>query len=182
MIKYANEAKSPDEPTVPLTGDHLASGLTETLVRNLFHQVVLGLIACHSKGVVHRDLKPSNLQLTCEGVVKIIDFGVAENLDQFSESEDTVKFAGTPAFQPPEVANGSRTFKALKVDIWAAGVTLYVMATGKTPFAGDKIEELYATISRGEYELPEVSRHACHKRYPRCPQGRQSRHAARRCW
>lgn len=54
-----------------------------------------------------------------------------------------------------EVASGSRTFKALKVDVWAAGVTLYVMATGKTPFAGDKIDELYANISKGEFEIPD---------------------------
>mmetsp|Transcript_21244 Transcript_21244/g.41370 ORF Transcript_21244/g.41370 Transcript_21244/m.41370 type:complete len:385 (+) Transcript_21244:365-1519(+) len=130
------------------------SGLDEEQYRNLFHQLVLGLRHCHDKGVVHRDIKPSNLQLNSEGVLKIIDFGVAESLDQFSLLDDTEKFAGTPAFQPPEVANGSRSFKALKVDIWAAGVTLYVMATGKTPFAGDKIDELYSNIGKGEYEVP----------------------------
>mmetsp|Transcript_14279 Transcript_14279/g.35839 ORF Transcript_14279/g.35839 Transcript_14279/m.35839 type:complete len:394 (-) Transcript_14279:1-1182(-) len=135
--------------------DSEGSGLAEDHYRNLFHQLVLGLRECHNKGVVHRDIKPANLQLTSEGVLKIIDFGVAESLDHFSQLDDTEKFAGTPAYQPPEVANGSRSFKALKVDIWAAGVTLYVMATGRVPFAGDKIDELYDNIGRGVYEIPE---------------------------
>mmetsp|Transcript_31106 Transcript_31106/g.48717 ORF Transcript_31106/g.48717 Transcript_31106/m.48717 type:complete len:279 (+) Transcript_31106:347-1183(+) len=78
-------------------------GIPEPYARNLFLQLIQGLIACHSKGVVHRDIKPSNLQLTSDGVVKIIDFGVAETLDHFSDLDDTEKFAGTPAYQPPEV-------------------------------------------------------------------------------
>eukprot|EP00284_Hemiselmis_tepida_P018242 CAMPEP_0174918654 /NCGR_PEP_ID=MMETSP1355-20121228/3197_1 /TAXON_ID=464990 /ORGANISM="Hemiselmis tepida, Strain CCMP443" /LENGTH=365 /DNA_ID=CAMNT_0016163839 /DNA_START=382 /DNA_END=1476 /DNA_ORIENTATION=- len=134
--------------------DTEGSGLSEEQCRNLFHQLVLGLCECHNKGIVHRDIKPANLQLTSEGVLKIIDFGVAESLERFTQLDDTEKFAGTPAFQPPEVANGSRSFKALKVDVWAAGVTLYVMATGSVPFAGDKIDELYGNIGRGVYVVP----------------------------
>jgi len=134
--------------------DAEGSGLSEEQYRNLFHQLVLGLRECHNKGVVHRDIKPANLQLTSEGVLKIIDFGVAESLDHFSQLDDTEKFAGTPAYQPPEVANGCRSFKALKVDVWAAGVTLYVMATGRVPFPGETIEELYANIGKGEYKIP----------------------------
>lgn len=105
MIKCSEESGTKgDEPTKQSTaGDDemLASGFTEAQIRNLFYQLVQGLHACHSKGVVHRDIKPSNLQLTLDGVLKIIDFGVAENLDQFSHVDDTEKFAGTPAFQPP---------------------------------------------------------------------------------
>eukprot|EP00288_Rhodomonas_lens_P016868 CAMPEP_0177709994 /NCGR_PEP_ID=MMETSP0484_2-20121128/11097_1 /TAXON_ID=354590 /ORGANISM="Rhodomonas lens, Strain RHODO" /LENGTH=414 /DNA_ID=CAMNT_0019221643 /DNA_START=357 /DNA_END=1598 /DNA_ORIENTATION=- len=122
--------------------------------RNIFLQLVHGLQACHSKGVVHRDIKPSNLQLTSDGVVKLIDFGVAETLDDFSTLDDTQKFAGTPSFQPPEVAQGARSFSATKVDIWAAGVTLYVMVTATHPFTGDSMADLYANISTGEYEMP----------------------------
>mmetsp|Transcript_5362 Transcript_5362/g.13622 ORF Transcript_5362/g.13622 Transcript_5362/m.13622 type:complete len:402 (+) Transcript_5362:304-1509(+) len=133
----------------------VGSGLKEQHIQNLFYQLVQGLMACHAKGVVHRDIKPSNLQITSDGILKIIDFGVAETLDHFNEIDDTEKFAGTPAFQPPEVAGGCRTFSATKVDIWAAGVTLYVMGTNKTPFLGDKIDELYSNISQGEYEMPE---------------------------
>mmetsp|Transcript_66155 Transcript_66155/g.137868 ORF Transcript_66155/g.137868 Transcript_66155/m.137868 type:complete len:430 (-) Transcript_66155:64-1353(-) len=122
--------------------------------RNVFKQLMCGLEACHAKGVVHRDIKPSNLQLTSDGIIKIIDFGVAETLDDFSTLDDTEKFAGTPSFQPPEVAQGTRSFSATKVDIWAAGVTLYVMVTASHPFAGDSIAELYTNISTGVYDIP----------------------------
>jgi len=103
---------------------------------------------------VHRDIKPSNLQLTTDGILKIIDFGVAETLDQFSNLDDTDKFAGTPSFQPPEVAQGNTSFSATKVDIWAAGVTLYVMVTAQSPFKGNSVDELYSAISECQYEVP----------------------------
>jgi len=124
-------------------------------LQNLFYQLAVGLTHCHSRGVVHRDIKPSNLQLTLDGVLKIIDFGVAELLERYSELDDTEKFAGTPSFQPPEVARGSRSFSATKVDVWAAGVTLFVMATGSMPFGGETTDELYANISTGRYDIPQ---------------------------
>jgi serine/threonine-protein kinase 11 len=67
------------------------------------------------QGVVHRDIKPSNLQLNSDFKLKIIDFGVAETLDRYQEVDTTERFAGTPSFQPPEVANGQRSFCATKV-------------------------------------------------------------------
>ena len=135
------------------------SGATEQAlpipyIRILFRQLVEGLQACHSKGVVHRDIKPSNLQLTSDGKLKIIDFGVAETLDRYDSKEITEKFAGTPSFQPPEVAGGNRSFSATKVDIWAAGVTLYYMVEGSAPFKGNTVDELYSTISEGHYKMP----------------------------
>lgn len=106
MIKCSDETgtrvdEAPKQGAVAGEDEILASGFTEAQIRNLFYQLVQGLHACHSKGVVHRDIKPSNLQLTLDGVLKIIDFGVAENLDKFSHEDDTEKFGGTPAFQPP---------------------------------------------------------------------------------
>ena len=64
---------------------------------------------------MHRDIKPSNLQLNSDFKLKIIDFGVAETLDRYQEVDTTERFAGTPSFQPPEVANGQRSFCATKV-------------------------------------------------------------------
>lgn len=78
----------------------------------------------HSRGVVHKDIKPGNLLLTTDDVVKITDFGVAEELDQFSRSDLCYSCQGSPAFQPPEIASGKDTWSGFKADIWAAGVTL----------------------------------------------------------
>lgn len=134
----------------PITEKH-EKQLPMPYIKILFNQLLEGLQACHSKGVVHRDIKPSNLQLTSDGKLKIIDFGVAETLDKYSVLETTEKFAGTPSFQPPEVAQGQRSFSATKVDIWAAGVTLYYMVEGSAPFKGDTVDELYSKISEGAF-------------------------------
>ncbi len=60
-------------------------------------------------------------------VVKIADFGVAEELDSYSQSDVCTTWQGSPAFQPPEVASGQGPFQGFKADVWSAGVTLLVI-------------------------------------------------------
>lgn len=61
---------------------------------------------------------------------------------------------GSPAFQPPEIANGLESFLGFKVDIWSVGVTLYNITTGIYPFEGDNIYRLFENIGRGEFTIP----------------------------
>ncbi|EKX41380.1 hypothetical protein GUITHDRAFT_41016, partial [Guillardia theta CCMP2712] len=127
-------------------------GLPSSMCREIFAQLMSGISACHSKGVVHRDIKPSNLLLNSDGLVKLVDFGSAERIDQFT-SDMTQVVVGTPEFQLPEAARGL-PFSMVLSDLWAAAVTLYVLLEEELPFQGDSIEELYSNIAAAKLALP----------------------------
>uniref|UniRef100_A0A673XX06 Serine/threonine-protein kinase STK11 n=1 Tax=Salmo trutta TaxID=8032 RepID=A0A673XX06_SALTR len=120
-----------------------------------FCQLLDGMGYLHSQGIVHKDIKPGNLLLTTDGALKISDLGVAEALHPFAEDDTCCTSQGSPAFQPPEIANGLDTFSGFKVDIWSAGVTLYNITTSLYPFEGDNIYKLFENIGKGHYSVPE---------------------------
>ena len=78
----------------------------------------------HASGVIHKDIKPGNLLLTLDEVLKISDFGVAEQLDFFAADDTCTTGQGSPAFQAPEIAGGHESYSGSKVDIWSSGATL----------------------------------------------------------
>lgn len=123
---------------------------------NYFSQLIDGLEYLHGQGIVHKDIKPSNLLLTTDETLRITDLGVAEKLDMFAVDDTCRTSQGSPAFQPPEIANGLETFIGFKVDVWASGVTLYNMATGLYPFEGDNIYRLFVNIGKGVYTIPDT--------------------------
>ncbi|XP_037956883.1 serine/threonine-protein kinase STK11 [Teleopsis dalmanni] len=116
-----------------------------------FVQLINGLEYLHGCRVIHKDIKPGNLLLTLNQTLKISDFGVAEQLNLFAEDDTCTTGQGSPAFQPPEIANGLEAFSGSKVDIWSSGVTLYNICTGLYPFEGDNIYRLLENIGRNQW-------------------------------
>jgi WD40 repeat protein len=92
--------------------------------------------AVHQKQIVHRDLKPSNVLLTSDGTVKISDFGLVLAGDSEATRTPSGITIGTPLYMSPEQAEGRASAVGPSTDIWALGVILYEMLTGRTPFKG----------------------------------------------
>jgi serine/threonine-protein kinase len=110
---------------------------------DIARQVARGLSAAHAKGIIHRDIKPANIIVTGDGVVKILDFGVAKlaGAGRITQSGMTV---GTAAYISPEQLSGLPVDR--RTDIWSLGAVLYEMVTGVQPFRTDRDESLLLTI------------------------------------
>jgi len=117
-------------------------------------QIAEGLRAAHAAGIVHRDLKPGNVMLLPDGTVRILDFGLAKARDH-SLSETGVRF-GTASYMSPEQMQGATVDG--RSDLWALGVVLYEMLTGRKPFTGDEEVAIAHAILHDDPELPSTHR------------------------
>ena len=110
-----------------------------------------GLDYLHTKKwVIHRDIKLENTLLDAQGKLKICDFGVSHKLR--SPQERMSEQSGTPAYIAPEIID-NKGYSGFKVDLWSAGVCLYAMLTGSTPFMAATTPELHKLILSAKYEL-----------------------------
>jgi serine/threonine-protein kinase len=106
-------------------------------------QLASALAAAHSAGIVHRDLKPENVMVLPDGRVKLLDFGLARRLDAQALTEEGTAM-GTAAYMAPEQLQGQRTGTA--ADLWALGVVLHEMLTGRKPFGGERAGMVHSIL------------------------------------
>ncbi len=130
-----------------------ALDINETL--NIAIQISDGLVSAHALDIVHRDIKPANIMLTKDGLVKILDFGIAK-MANINLTEPGMN-VGTVAYMAPEQFKGEGI--DARVDIWALGVTLVEMLTGKRAFANKNLQQDIKQIIDDQYHpldsLPE---------------------------
>ncbi len=98
-------------------------------------RIAMALAAAHKAGVVHRDIKPANVLVSKEGVVKVVDFGLARHVESGQTISSTGQIIGTPHYMAPEQAKGEKV--DARTDIYSLGATLYHVVTGSKCFRGD---------------------------------------------
>ena len=116
-----------------------AARLPETEAVDLARQICAGLAAVHARGVLHRDLKPANIMITTDGVAHLMDFGIAMS----GEEEDPERITeGTPAYMAPEQLVERQV--SVRSDIYALGLVMYELFTGRRLFEAKTLDELTA--------------------------------------
>ncbi|HEX4913062.1 MAG TPA: protein kinase, partial [Vicinamibacterales bacterium] len=149
----------------PTLADRIAGGpLNVDEAMGIARQLIDALEAAHERGIIHRDLKPANIKVRDDGMVKILDFGLAKAMDSTAGVHNPGSLAnsptittpmtqaglilGTAAYMSPEQAKGRVVDK--RSDVWAFGCVLYEMLTGRRAFDGEDVTDTIAAVVRGE--------------------------------
>jgi serine/threonine protein kinase len=132
-----------------LSALHRVENFSEETARVIFVQLLSGVEHMHARNIAHRDLKLENILLSSAGGaprIKIGDFGLAKHVDNRGY---LTTVCGSPQYVAPEVVTGAGSSAAYgpKVDMWGAGVVLYMLLAGYPPFEGDSHAELFAQVS-----------------------------------
>ena len=161
----------------PTLAERLESGsLPIDVSLSLARQIADALEEAHDKGIIHRDLKPQNIKASIEGKVKVLDFGLAKAIDARGDAASAQDLArsptimnsptltaagtqigmilGTAAYMAPEQARGGVVDK--RADIWAFGVVLFEMLTGRSAFLADTVPDTLAAVLTRELDFDEL--------------------------
>jgi calcium/calmodulin-dependent protein kinase (CaM kinase) II len=132
--------------------DRLSKGtFSEPEAASVFKALIAALLSCHRVGIAHRDIKPDNILFDSRNRLKLADFGSAEWFGA-NDRRTMTGIVGTPYYVAPEVLSG-REYNE-KVDVWSAGVILYIMLAGVPPFYGDSAAETFEAVLRGNLRFP----------------------------
>ena len=150
-----------------IDGADLAGPLPIDTVIDYARQIAAGLEAAHEKGIVHRDLKPANIKVTRGGQIKILDFGLAKASEAAPQPgnpsisptlplgmTEAGVILGTAAYMSPEQARGKPVDQ--RADIWAFGVVLYELVTGRRLFEGEDLTDTLAAVVKTDPNLTAV--------------------------
>ncbi|XP_071734705.1 phosphoenolpyruvate carboxylase kinase 2-like isoform X2 [Rutidosis leptorrhynchoides] len=118
---------------------------------SIFSPLILSINYCHRLGIAHRDIKPDNVLFDSRGNLKLADFGSAECF-AMNDNRTMTGVVGTPYYVAPEILSG-REYNE-KVDVWSAGVILYIMLAGVPPFYGESPAETFEAVLRGNLRFP----------------------------
>jgi uncharacterized protein (TIGR02145 family) len=127
-------------------------------INNIYSQVLSGFNYAHNMGIVHRDIKPSNIFIKKDGIIKILDFGIAKLFGQGNEMTQTGTQMGTPVYMSPEQVKADKSIDH-RSDIYSLGVTLYYACYGHSPYDSSTLSQ-FDILSKIVHEpLPEMQDH-----------------------
>jgi MAP/microtubule affinity-regulating kinase len=124
--------------------------LPESECRGIFMQVVDAVAYLHSQNIIHRDLKLDNILIDGRDNIKLIDFGFS-----ICATPDLKLslYCGTPHYMDPDISK-KKEYNGHAADVWALGVILFILVTGKLPFFGEFEGDLFRKIQKAKYDFP----------------------------